>query len=75
MVGKVFAEIKVIYVERLPIFPASASQQAPIIKRVKAILADPGSPDPRLEKEIDEMVYTLYGLTPDEIKIVESKRN
>mgnify|MGYP001587704309 FL=1 len=76
MVGKVFAEIKVIYVERLPIFPASASQQAPIIKRVKAILADPGSPDvPRLEKEIDEMVYALYGLTPDEIKIVESKRN
>ena len=26
------------------------------------------------EKEIDQMVYTLYGLTPDEIKTVEGER-
>ena len=26
-----------------------------------------------LEKQIDEMVYTLYGLTPEEIEIVEGK--
>lgn len=25
----------------------------------------------RLDAEIDQMVYTLYGLTPDEIAIVE----
>lgn len=25
------------------------------------------------EKEIDQMVYVLYGLTPDEIKIVEGE--
>ncbi len=25
-----------------------------------------------LEREIDQLVYALYGLTPDEIKIVES---
>jgi len=24
-----------------------------------------------LEREIDELVYALYGLTPDEIKLVE----
>ena len=24
-----------------------------------------------LEKEIDQLVYALYGLTPEEIKIVE----
>jgi len=24
-----------------------------------------------LEREIDELVYALYGLTPDEIKIVK----
>lgn len=24
-----------------------------------------------LEREIDELVYALYGLTPEEIKIVE----
>jgi len=27
-----------------------------------------------LEKQIDEMVYKLYNLTPDEIAIVEGKR-
>jgi len=26
-----------------------------------------------LEKQIDEMVYALYGLTPEEIAIVEGK--
>jgi hypothetical protein len=26
------------------------------------------------EKQIDQMVYNLYGLTEDEIKIVEGKR-
>jgi len=26
-----------------------------------------------LEKQIDEMVYALYGLTPEEITIVEGK--
>jgi len=25
-----------------------------------------------LEREIDKLVYALYGLTPEEIKIVES---
>jgi hypothetical protein len=34
--------------------------------RVKARIAD-------TDKEIDELVYNLYGLTKDEIKIVESK--
>jgi len=28
-----------------------------------------------LEKQIDEMVYKLYGLTPEEIAIVEGKNN
>lgn len=27
-----------------------------------------------LEREIAELVYALYGLTPDEIKIVESTK-
>ena len=28
-----------------------------------------------LEKQIDKMVYELYGLTPEEIEIVEGKVN
>jgi hypothetical protein len=34
---------------------------------------DPNADTSALEKQIDEMVYALYGLTPDEIAIVEGK--
>ena len=62
------------YVSKVPIFSATATQKTPIIQHVRAILSDPGSPDtPRLEKQIDQMVYELYGLTEDEIKIVEGE--
>ena len=41
----------------------------------KPILDNPDSPDvPRLEKEIDKLVYDLYDLTPEEIAIVEGKK-
>ena len=33
--------------------------------------ADPGADTIALEREIDRHVYALYGLTPDEIKLVE----
>ena len=59
----------------IPIYPATDAQQAPIIERVQKILAAPGSPDvPQLEAEIDRLVYDLYGLTEDEIAVVEGKR-
>ncbi|MBN2654695.1 MAG: Eco57I restriction-modification methylase domain-containing protein [Nitrospirae bacterium] len=62
------------YMQQLPIPYSSDKQKAPIIERVEKILADPGSQYvPRLEAEIDEMVYALYGLTPEEIAIVEGK--
>jgi hypothetical protein len=34
-------------------------------------LSDPAAETLALEREIDEWVYRLYGLTADEIKIVE----
>ena len=59
--------------EQLPIPPVTTKQKESISNRVEKILADPnGSAVPRLEREIDELVYRLYGLTKDEIKIVES---
>ncbi len=62
------------YMEQLPIPPASDSQQKAIIERVQKIIANPDSPDvPLLEKEIDQLVYKLYNLTPEEIAIVEGK--
>ncbi|MDD2735202.1 MAG: TaqI-like C-terminal specificity domain-containing protein [Desulfuromonadaceae bacterium] len=62
------------YMEQLPIFPATDTQKAPIIERVQKILANPNSPAvPQLEAEIDRLVYELYGLTEEEIALVEGK--
>jgi hypothetical protein len=69
-----FYRLKIIYMEQLPIPPATAAQQAPIIERVQKILAAPDSPDvPQLEAEVDRLVYELYGLTDEEIAVVEGK--
>ncbi|MCX5718319.1 MAG: Eco57I restriction-modification methylase domain-containing protein [Nitrospirae bacterium] len=63
------------YMEQLPIPFATNKQKAPIITLVDRILAvkekDPNSDTSALEKQIDEMVYALYGLTPEEIAIVK----
>ncbi len=37
---------------------------------IKGVVADTSA----LEHQIDEMIYKLYGLTEDEIEIVEGKR-
>lgn len=64
--------MRIIYMEQLPIPSATHKQKTPIIERVEKILADPDSPEvPLLEAEIDKLVYALYGLTPEEIEIVE----
>jgi hypothetical protein len=71
-----FLEYKPMYVGEIPIFPATDTQKSPIIERVRKILADPDSPAiPRLEAEIDTLVYELYGLTAAEIWTVEGKQN
>ena len=48
-----------------------------IIKLVDKILAskqqNPQADTGKLEREIDELVYKLYNLTPEEIKIIEGK--
>jgi adenine-specific DNA-methyltransferase len=62
------------YMEQVPIPSATDPQKAPIIERVRKILADPDSPlVSRLEAEIDKLVYVLYGLTGEEIALVEDK--
>ena len=61
--------------KRLPIPDVAAEQQAPIIELVDQILvakrADPDADVSQLENEIDQVVYSLYNLTPDEVAIVE----
>lgn len=52
-----------------------AAAQAPIVALVDRILAakqrDARADTSAMEQEIDRHVYALYGLTPEEIKIVE----
>ena len=64
------------YVGQVPIrLPGKAEQQA-IVRIVRGILAakegNSMADTSAWEREIDELVYALYGLTPEEIRIVEA---
>jgi hypothetical protein len=70
-----FPQIMISDIQQFPIPESSESEQRPIIERVQKILAAPDSPDvPQLEAEIDRLVYKLYGLTEEEIAVVEGKK-
>ena len=59
----------------IPIKRIAPDGQKPFIKLVDRILAakqrDAEADTSALEREIDELVYALYDLTPEEIQIVE----
>ena len=59
----------------LPIRDLSLRQQEPVARLAKKIYAieskDLAADTSALEREIDELVYAFYGLTPEEIRIVE----
>jgi adenine-specific DNA-methyltransferase len=63
------------YFGRIPIPKASEREATAIGAKVSAVLAAKaaGKETGELEKEIDAMVYGLYGLTAEEIKIVEGR--
>lgn len=64
---------------RIPVPSATREQQAPIIALVDKILeAKRGNADADTsawEAEIDRLVYALYGLTAEEIALVENQRD
>jgi adenine-specific DNA-methyltransferase len=72
------------FIEQLPIAPidfADAASRAAhdalagLAERVLAAKrADPAADSSALEREIDQRVYALYGLTPEEIKLVEGAK-
>ncbi|PCI09973.1 MAG: restriction endonuclease [Flavobacteriaceae bacterium] len=72
----VFSEIQAKSVGLLPIKVIDFENQHPFSDKVNQILSlkkeDPKADTSMLEKEIDQMVYKLYGLTEEEIVIVES---
>ena len=62
-------------IEQLPFKIAEEESQTIIINNVKTILkaksANPSADTTALESEIDRLVYQLYGLTDEEIAIIE----
>ena len=62
-------------IDNLPIRIPSDDQKDEVIKRVRAVLsakkANPAADTGKLEREIDKIVYDLYGLTKEEREIVE----
>ena len=65
------------YIGKIPIPKISHRDQHPVIVLVDQILTakqkDPDVDTSALERQIDQMVYKLYDLTPEEIEIVEGK--
>ena len=73
--GKVFAQVKIEILKKLPIFALSSSEQQPFIERVDQIVSRKRQNEDTaaLEQEIDRLVYALYGLTEAEIALVEGR--
>ena len=63
------------YSSQWPIPAVTAEKQKPVERLVERILAakaqDPSADVSSLEQEIDKLVYALYGLTAEEIELVE----
>ncbi len=76
---KLFPHIQKNQLSAIPIAETSKTNQTPIIKLVDKILKQkekaPESDTTKLEKQIDKAVYKLYGLTKEEIKVVENGCN
>lgn len=74
--GKVFAQIKIELLRKMPIPKADKDQQRSIVQLVGKILAakqqDAEADTSALEREIDELVYALFGLTPEEKALVQA---
>jgi hypothetical protein len=72
--GRVFPQVKLEKLKILPIVIAEGQQ--PIISLVNKILSakkkNPAADTTELEREIDRLVYGLYGLTAEEIGVVEN---
>ena len=72
---ELFPKIRVAEFRKLPIPSATATQQAEIAGLVERVLALKGGgvDTSALEAQIDALVYRLYGLTPEEIAVVEER--
>lgn len=77
---KVFAQVKLTFLRKIPIKKASTEAQQRLVSYVDKIIALKGAKEEKensrvleYEKQIDQLVYKLYDLTPEEIIVVEGK--
>ena len=70
-----FPQILMTDIENLPIKKIDPVEQKVIISKITQILEtkkiDQAADTSSLEKQIDQLVYKLYGLTEEEISLVE----
>ncbi len=74
-------EYKIQFVEKIPLPPITSENQ-PLVRRIEALVdkileakrSNPQANTTNWEKKIDKRVYKLYGLTEEEIKIIENKK-
>ena len=75
--GRVFPQVKLTHLKKLPIVLPEKQQGKALAelaeKIVNAKRNDPTTDTSLLESEIDRLVYQLYGLTEEEIAIIEKK--
>lgn len=67
-------ELRFIFMKNMPIAVPTKKQEADIVKLVKSVidLKSKGEDTSKIESQIDSVVYGLYGLSSNEIKVVES---
>ncbi|MEI8349832.1 MAG: TaqI-like C-terminal specificity domain-containing protein [Candidatus Omnitrophota bacterium] len=81
--GRTFAQVKTTYIKKLPFKKISEDEQISFVKLVDRILSVTKDEDyltnsvkqakvKEYEHQINQMVYKLYGLTKEEIEVVES---
>ena len=73
--GMGLTEWTIVTVERLPIPKVDVEVQGPLVRIVDRILdgRDSDAELRELESQIDRIVYSLYGLTEDEVESIESR--
>ena len=73
---ELFPKIRIAQAKQLPILKVSSEKQQPMVQLIDKILAIkqscPNADTSDIEHKIDQLVYQLYNLTPDEISIIEN---
>ncbi len=77
--GRAFAQVKTVDIKNLPFLVVSKEVEVSLSSIVSQILFikenSPTADTTTLESQIDQLVYELYGLTEEEIEIVEGSVN